>query len=264
MPEDIDLTMVRRIVAAEGSLRRLPTEYGPTIGELIGMYLSLPGLVGFWPVSSRRDTAISDLSGKSLTLTSTGGPTYAAVRDSVSCIKFNGSSQYLSRTDEAALSITGALTIGAWVHFNSFPAPTATAKIFCKHNLTANQRGFGIDVSVVAGPLVYPRAFMAGTVTTSTIALATYPITAGTWRFMVGRYIPSTEVALFDNGVKTVNTTSVPAAEADNTAPLIAGANAELTVYSDVWESMLFLCETDLSDTMIARLYRMGRLFFGV
>lgn len=239
-------------------------ENGLSLGNLIGAYLTLPGLVGFWPVSSRRDTAVSDISGKSLTLTSTGGPSYGVLRDALPYVTFDGATQYLSRADEAALSITGALTIGAWVKFITFPAPAVAPKIFCKHNNTAVQKGYGLDVSVEAGPVYHPRAFMSGTLNTSTLAAASYSISAGTWHFMAGRFIPSTEVTLYDNGIKTVNTTSIPASEVDNTAPLVAGANAELNLFSNASEALLFLCEAALTDAMLARLYNMGRVFFGV
>ena len=83
--------------------------------DLISPFLALPGLVGFWPMSSvQRSTGNAyDLSGQTRTLTYNGNPTYNINNDFAPYIRLDGTGDFLSRADETDLDILGTETIYA-------------------------------------------------------------------------------------------------------------------------------------------------------
>lgn len=89
------------------------------IPNRLGMYLSefltLPGLRGFWPMSSMNENGgAMDLSAQGRTLAATGTPGYAVYNNQLLAYSdYDGATQFHSRASEAGLNLTGELTLMA-------------------------------------------------------------------------------------------------------------------------------------------------------
>lgn len=261
----------KRILTLENRVERLISQDGPGI-DLISPFLDLPGLVGFWPMSSiQRSTGnVYDLSGQNRTLTYQGTGTRYNYTGLVPFVSFNGSG-YLERADETDLDITGAetifdqvggvyrwgLTIGGWFYFPSVPA--ATYGLFAKFNTTNKNRSYGLFTNASGG--VQINCSSLGTTTDMLVASAA--ITTG-WHLIIGNYTPITSVDITVDGVTVSNATSIASSLYASTASLYvatyAGAAANWTGYA----SSLFLCANSLSDAIRSNLYQRTRGLFGV
>lgn len=219
--------------------------------DLISPFLALTGLRGFWPMSAFASGGNAfDQSGNGRTLTYNGNPTYNY--DSVvPYIDLDGTGDFLSRADEAGLDILGTetyvaaaargLTMGGWFWSDATPAVIST--LIAKYT-------FGVVYSYrlaqFAADVVRFQVNSAAPVSvTSSIALV-----KGAWHFLVVRFTPSIELAIFHDGVKTTNVVGVPASINNTNAPLVIGGTAgggEL----DGRASLCFLCAAALSDMII-------------
>jgi hypothetical protein len=81
-------------------------------GESTGDFMT-EGLVGYWDLDESSGNA-SDTSGNGTTLTNQGTSTFSAAKFG-NGTELNGSSQYFDTTDNSTLSITGNLTLAAWI-----------------------------------------------------------------------------------------------------------------------------------------------------
>jgi hypothetical protein len=238
-------------------------------GNAVSLMSLLPGLRGFWPMSSVHENGNAlDLGGRGLTLTYTGNPTYN-VQGLAPYIDLDGVGDYLVRLDEAALDITGTetfvaaskrgLTLGGWFWLDSLVArrPLVAKYTFTASNNRAYQLSwnlatttFGLSISVDG---------IVATVVNSSIT----PVVSR-WYFVVGRFTPSTEIAVFANGVKTTNVVAIPASIFNSTANFFIGTDDDLTALLDGRASLVFLCAESLSDAVIKMVYEQTRALFGV
>lgn len=236
----------------------LVTRWGLTISS----FLAIPGLVGFWPMSSvqRSTGSVYDVSGQGRTLTYNGNPTYNHYNSIIPYIDLDGTGDYLSRADEADIDILGTetiynssvrgLTVGGW--FRRDNAETLMSKWLT----TGNQRSWLLGYnSFIVDPL--------GTFVSSvSVAMTTTPNTA-TWYFAVGRFDPSSELAIFHNNEKTPNITSIPASIFNSSAGLVIGAREGPTNLFDGQACLCFLSANMLSDALIGSLFHQSRVLFG-
>lgn len=268
------VTIARRGENLDRRIRNLESlGDGVFIGNVLASYMALPGLVGFWPMSSvQRSTGNAyDLSGQGRTLTRNGNPAYTFFNGLVPYIDLDGTGDFLSRADETDLDILGdgeggvftnpgaaGLTMGGWYWIDT----TGADRIFAsKFNVTGNQRSYIIYRDEVA--TVYRFIVSSdGTATTSvdsSVATAT-----GTWIFAVGRFTPSTEIAVFINSTKDINTTSIPASIFASTAGFLIGAASAGAVLLDGRAALVFLCANSLGDDLISSLFSTSRILFEV
>lgn len=252
---------VRRLARAEDQLDRLKTmEASPTLGELFGMYLGLPGLVGFWPANNYDAGGnIYDLSGQARTLTKSGTvvPTVLDPPGMILYQDFQGG--FFTRASETNLQIAGNLTIGCWCWIDALD--TTTRGLIGKSNSTGNQRGYTLFKT--NSDVLRFQVSSDGTATTLIDSAAP---AAGAWLFAVGRYFASTSLDLFigQSGVFTqyTNTTSIPASIFNSTAPFEIGA---VNNGAAVWDGRALLCfltRVRLRDAHIRYLYNRSAVFF--
>lgn len=231
-------------------------EVGVDWGAVAGRHLSLPELRAFWPFSSIDENGgLRDLSGQGRTLANINGVTRGIYNDLVAYGDFNGSTQYFNSGDSTAFSPIGAITFGLWVRpdvVNAFQCPIT------KWNPTGAQRSYGMQLTSSAGAQV----FISSTGVNTIACAHTATLVAAQWYHVVGRYTPSTELALFLDGVKVVNTTSIPAAIFDSTSDFRIGNLGDNTQYLDGRAALAFLCADDLPDTLIQELYLVSEPFF--
>jgi hypothetical protein len=229
----------------------------------------LPQLRGLWMMSTVDSGGlVYDASGLTQTLSQANTPTYG-VQGLVPYVNLDVN-QALYRTDEANLSMTGALTQLTWIQFHT--DMTGIADYFyskylelgdnCSYMLykpATNKFTFGVS----------DNGKGIGGANWFTVDDVGVNYVINKWFFVVGRYTPSTEVALFVNNHTTrvlnkyTNVTTIPASIKDGTAELAIG-RGNGTNYHDGYVAVSALCAAALSDTTIKALFAHSRALFGV
>src|SRR3990172_4225733 len=239
---------------------------GVFLGNVLASYMALPGLVGFWPMSSiQRSTGNAyDLSGQGRTFTYNGNPAYTYFKGLVPYIDLDGTGDFLSRATETDLDIQGSesiyttgaagLIMGGWFSADS----TAGVAAFVGKHDNATAAGSAYLLYIVSGAanfIVYNASSLYDVIGTA--------LSTGTWYFTVGRFTPSTEVAIFVNSVKATNTTSIPASLNAVAAPFQIGARNSGSLL-DGRATLVFLCANALGDDLISSLFQSSRILMGV
>lgn len=234
-------------------------------------FQGLPGLRGFWSMGSLDGTGgTGDLSGQARALTYNGNPVYNLYDSIVPYIDFDGVDDYLDRADEAGTSITGSetfiassvrgLTVGGWFWLDALSGGTPRGLIG-KNVVVGNQRSYTIFLT--STDILQFAISSNGTATTT--VNSTVGAQIGQWMFLVGRFIPSREIAIFVNGTKTTNTTSIPSSIFDSTAAFEIGRFlASNTNAANCRASQCFLCASALPDELVTSLYEQTKILFGL
>lgn len=238
-------------------------------GKAISMFLMLPGLRGFWPMSPSNDGGNTyDLSGQLRTLTYNGNPTYNLM-GLAPYIAFDGTGDFLNRVDEAGLDILGnethmatairGLTVGGWFY------PTATTNLagyIAKYTNVAATSAFALHQSTSVANSVRFVVYSGG---------SNYPALSAanagslnTWHFFAGRYVPSTTVSVFTDGTFVDYAVAIPATLTNSTADLEIGRLAGALAYYTGYASLCFLCAAALPDRIVRALYHHTRSLFGI
>lgn len=234
-----------------------------SLAKAVSTYLSLLQLRGLWPMSSG-EANIYDVSGNSRTLTRNGTVLYG-ITGLAPYANFNGTTAYLSRADESGLDISGTethvvgayqgLTMGAWVNLSTLTG---------NQNIIGKRAGAG-QFSYFFRSLVGVADFQVSVDGTALVGIShSTTISVSTWTFLVCRFDPSTELAIWINDDKEVNTTSIPASIFNSTAPFqISGYNGTNELLNGS-VSLPFLCAAALSDAVIVNLFQQTRGLFNV
>jgi len=197
-----------------------------------------------------------DISGHGRTLTNNGTATLAKLTNGTPYGVYNGTTQWHSRADEAGLDITGALSFGGWYYLDNLSASRA---LITKYT-AVGQQAYAILFSSVTGFLEM-RVSVDGT--NNTVVQSTVTPAAAGWHFFGGRFTPSTEMAIWIDETKTINTTSIPASIFNSNAGLLLGGlSAAASLAGRL--ALCFLCADPVDDSLVGRLYKMSRTFFGV
>lgn len=266
-PADL-LSLQTKIDSLTASIRDLESQSAPVAARLIDPFLSLPGLVGFWPMSSvQRSTGNAyDLSGQGRTLTYNGNPTYNIFNGFAPYIDLDGTGDFLSRADETDLDILGTetiyasavrgLTLGGWGWFDNAAGSIET--LMGKFGAAGNysyllqRNGAGnLDWNVSSN----------GTALTSVTGSA---LAASGWYFFAARYTPSMSVSVFQNMVEAVNSTSIPSALFNSTADFRIGLRSDGNFPMDGRAALCFLCANAVSNAKLTEVFNATRRYFGV
>jgi hypothetical protein len=226
-------------------------------------YMTLLGLRGFWPMTVADDTPLyKDYGtfGLDLSAVSEAGEPLLGLHNLAPYVAFDGDfTQHLFRADHADIDIIGdeafiapayrGLTVGLWAWFDALNDEEGLISKWATSQqayrlLKPGDNKLDFEISSTG----------ANTFTVSTAAT----IAIDKWYYIVGRFDPSTEIAIFvgeDNSlVKTTNVTSIPATLHNSTDSLKFG----LTNASDHHvgrQSFDFLCCAALPDYVIGQLY---------
>ena len=87
---------------------------------------------------------------------------------------------------------------------------------------------------------------------------------SGSWHLVVGRFITSTEVAIFLDGIWAKNTTSIAASIFNSSADLAMAAASGGTDLMDGKIALAFICAANVPDGAVERLWNVSRHIFGV
>jgi hypothetical protein len=177
-----------------------------------GAYLT-NGLVGYWRMDEVSGNAI-DSSGNGTTLTNTGTASYSGGKFGNGA-ELNGTSQYFDAADSEALSMTGDVTLSAWIEPDDI---TGSQNIVGKWD--GSNESYLLALS--GGELrMYVDAAANYETTTST------PISGNTMIHVVGVYDASEQrVVLYVDGQAQASTTSgtIPGSIGDDAGEFVVGA----------------------------------------
>lgn len=223
-------------------------------------FIHLPALRGYWPMSTvtRLGDAV-DHSNVSTNLLPVGSPLFNF--DGNAYIQLGVGNDYLITTTPD-FSITGTeawiasslrgLTIGGWFWVDT---SSGLDRGLITKDVVSPNRGYLLYWDSIDRP----GFFASGDGTAGVGVLA--PVQAlNEWHFLVGRFTPGGEVAVFVNGNKTANTTSIPAAINVSTQNFEVGR-----YYNDnnrIIEGRardVFICAAALSDETLSDLYQATR-----
>lgn len=229
-------------------------------GNLVSNYLLLRNLRLFVPFTSVDENGDAyDLSGQGRVLNNNNAITYASTSIMTYANLVKASSQFFNRPDEAGLDITGQLTIGGWFWFNALGAQEGFVG---KYNTNGvNQRVYLLyKTNVEAMRFIVSSNGTATTTVTSTVTGVN-----NNWYFMVGRYTPSTELAVWVNGTKTTNLVAIPASLSNQASSFWVGQDGSAGgSYLGGRAALVFLCATALEDCFINALFWHSAPWFGV
>lgn len=257
--------LARRVAALERQRRVADTL--PSLGGLYGPFLGLPALRGLWLAGSADENGnVYDRSGQGRTLTYNGNPVLQTPGNLVSAWSYDGTGDYHSRADEAGLDVLGTesyvvagrrgLTLGMWVQLDAL----GQVQFLGKYLTAGDQRGYHLGLTSGDNPIFTVSS--DGTSGNAVGVTAAADAEVGRWLFAVGRFTPSTELALFVNGVWTRNTTSIPASIHASTAPLEIGRFNGSTGFDGRW-ALAFVCAANLRDELVAHLWQHSRAYLG-
>lgn len=234
------------------------------------MYLALPGLRGFWPMSSVGYTVANrgvDESGQGNHLTDNNTVEFGYDSLVPYCHFTLANNEYLSRADGGAANwadILGTetyieaayrgMTIGGWFYFDTIPA--ATVMLMAK--LAGGQQSYRLrkDVAHTMTFSIRSGGAWVNIVSTSVVA-------AGQWYYIVGRFVPGASVDLFINEVQ-FQTVTAAAVGTDSNAIFTIGARGNPDQYFDGRASMCFLCAAQLSNAIILSSFDQTKAMYGV
>lgn len=248
-------------------------DYPVAFGRVCSLFLALPGLAAFWPMSAvRRDSAADqarDLAGGAYHLTNNNTALFG-YDDLIPYVEFDGVDQYLSRADGGAadwadvlgtethiVAAQRGLTIGGWFYFGA--AAGSDEVLICKWHSGIAQRSYLIRRE--AGGLVRFYVSANGVAVTSVLSISTPP--QDTWVFLVGRFDPSNEIKIWYNDETNTNVAAIPATVFDGTADFAIGAYSNPLLYLEGRASVCFLCTAALSDAIVGQAFQQSRALFG-
>jgi hypothetical protein len=261
--------VVRELAILRREVERLKAGENP-YPAVLARFLALPGLVGFWPMSSvQRSTGNAyDLSVQGRTLTRNGNPVYNIYNDRAPYLEFDGTGDYLSRADETDLDVLGTetisgsavrgLTLGGW--FYPLAIPGSIQRIFSKGTTTGNDRAYSLYIGTTGTITFYLTQDGAAAYSSA----STGQQRLNEWVFVVGRWKPSTEVKIWNNDTTAVSTTSIIPSLFNAAAGLAIGGQADGTALWIGRAALCFLCANAVSDGLIRLLYQHSRVLFGV
>lgn len=215
------------------------------------LFVRLPGLVGYWPMGMRAAGNVIEHSGSGFNLSQTGtcptgydGNSFTHLGDGTNYV-WNSSVQLgLTGLETWIDSALRGLTIGGWFAIDDFPS---------------NQGGLITKFGAITeyGYALYVNAAEDVTFSVSSNGSALFQVVSqvvglGQWYFLVGRYTPATEIAVFANGVKTANTTAIPVSINASAQNLEVGRYlAQDSRIQHARARDVFICAAALSDELI-------------
>lgn len=218
------------------------------------VFVRLPGLELYWPCGIRdRFAKLIDHTGGGGELTQVGtcpsgydGNAYVKLGDGVNYFS-NGSIGYITGTETYIDSTIRGLTLGCWLSLDALPS---VGSAMISKGAPAPQRGYALWVNT-SGEI----GFIVSLNGSATTTIGGAAIGTGGWVFCAGRFVPGAEIAVFVNGVKSVNTTAVPASINVSTQALEVGRYlADNTRVVDGKVRDVFVCAAALSDELIAQI----------
>lgn len=232
----------------------------------VGLTL-LPGLREFWPLSNVQAGGSFVVGAWANQLLVTSAPVYSY--DTVACLEFDGTDDYIYSPDSSFYDITGTetyiatglqgLTLGGWFKFDAASGSNETPMAKWDE---PSYKSYRIIKDSSAN--LYAQVSANGS---TNIGVTGPTATTGAWTLLILRYTPSTALDIFVNNIKTSQTSSIPASLYNGTAPFSIGCGfntSTATYHFDGKAALCFLCAAALPDSLIDKVYQTTRSLFGV
>jgi hypothetical protein len=234
--------------------------YAPTTSwsNIESLFNNLPRLVAYWPMNDiDENTRTADRSHLGRELGCTPCPT-SKNNGLISYLDFvRASSHFLYRGSEPGLEIEDSLTIGGWLWFDTESTGNATG-LLSKWLEAGNERSY-VLYKTAGNAFTFSISTDGTAVTTVGDVAANYAISK--WFFIVGRFAPSSQLALFVNGIWYTNVAAIPATIHSNQVMLNAGRYNESN-YLDGRMCHSFLCSSAVPNVFIEALYAHTKALF--
>jgi hypothetical protein len=216
-----------------------------------GVIETLPGLQQYWPGGIRTASGgLAEHAGGGTDIAEVGdcptgfdGDAYTHVGNGTNYFTLSGGGGITGLETWISSSIRG-LTVGAWVMAD---VQGGNDEGIITKDTSAPNRGYA---------LLWKSTGAVGFFISGTGAAVSQAVSAtaqlATWHFIVGRFTPSTEVAIIVNGEKTVNTTAIPAQVTVSTANIDLGRYLQSA--SQILSGKLrdvFVCASALTDAQL-------------
>lgn len=167
------------------------------------------------------------------------------------------SNNYLSRADETALSIHYDLTFGCWVYFDAESTGVATG-IISKWYEGDIERSYVLYKNA-ADEIVF--SISEDGTTAFSVSDGGDNYAASRWIYVVGRFTPSSELALFVNGVWYIRSIGVPAS-IYNCAEAFEMGRYSRDNYLDGRISQAFICAYAVPTRFICSMFAHARALY--
>ncbi|RAU98608.1 LamG-like jellyroll fold domain-containing protein [Paenibacillus sp. YN15] len=195
------------------------------VANLASTSTTVPDLIAHWSLNETSGTTAADNSGNDIDGTLTNGPVWTAGHTN-GALSFDGTDDYINLGNPAALRLTGAMTLSAWVYVDTF---THAGRIIAKQGAASN-RGWTLNVES-DGKASFQIATNSTTVQLVNSASA---IPTGQWVHLAGVYEPGTALRIYVNGtLSNSNTTSIAASQYNNTLNVNIGRRPSGDLYFD-------------------------------
>lgn len=242
-------------------------------GMAVGSMMLLPGIRSIWPMSGTRYDGstryITDVMNQ-FHLTNNNN-SLVSLDGIAPYVDFNGTNQYLSYADNAHFDILATepdinsssinppgLTMGGWFWADAL----ATSSLMSKYESTS-QLSYLMRIGAT-GTLTFQISNTGSDSSGTSTLNVTSAFAVSAWRFVVCRFKPSTELAVFVNGTKSINTASIQPSIFNSTATFRIGAELGASRFLNGRAALCFLCASALNDRLIFSLYHQSRALFRV
>jgi len=215
------------------------------------VFVRLPALVGYWPMGMRAAGTVTDHTGNGFTLTQTGtnpvgydGNSFSHLGNGTNYVSNSSAQLGLSGLETWVSSSIRGLTIGGWFMVDSLPA--SQGGLAGKFGVITD---YGYALVVLASGAIQTIISANG----SNVFSVSSPVApTGQWIFLAGRFIPSTELAVFVDADKSVNTTAIPASINFSSQDFEVGRFANSNPFIAHTKARdVFICASALSDALI-------------
>jgi len=170
-------------------------------------YCREPDLVARWRFEDGKGTAVTDCSIHFLDGLANGGAAWVAGKFGTA-LSFTGNS-FVDFGNPAALRITGAITLAAWVNLHS-ASVTSASRVISKSGLSGAR---GWEINLETDGSIRFRVTSDGTTSFEASAPA-FPL--DTWKHVAGVYEPGVAVRIFVDGMQiSAVTTGIPTMQFD-------------------------------------------------
>jgi hypothetical protein len=232
--------------------------------------LSWPVLYAAWPMSANRYTSASrvrDIASQLYSLQENGDPTYGYDNLAPVCY-LDGTGDDLTRADGGAgnwadiigneshvIAANRGLTVGGWFNFEN--AATQEGLIT---KATAVGAGVAYYIEKQANDTIRAAISNNGVAIFTADSAAT---TTGVWYCCFLRYVPSTSVQIFLNGVFTTTVAAIPATLNDSAADFHIGVFGGGTARYSGYVSACLLSASCASEATIQTFWHQTRTLYG-
>ncbi len=226
-----------------------------------GYNLDLAWLWGMWPLNGNANDIVPN---SGLHLTENGGITKYS-HEEVAYYDFDGTNDYLSRSDESRLDLTGNCAFFGWAYFDN--ATGSTEVLLSKWRTDTNNRTFLVERHTNGN-----LRFRVSSDGSSTTTVALIGPSQGKWFFWYAGYVASSKLELWwgQEGSalnKAEETTSVPSSLFNSDATFALGANqngvSSFTNLLNGRQARAGMLNGGLSERGIKRLYIQSLELFG-